>query len=221
VVTAVVAALVTVAAVAAAAALRLERDEGRDGADAAAEAEQAEPTPMCGDKPCGVLTSVPVGDTTIELLADIDGNSGRLRVLGPESSSVLDTALATMDVMLTQRSLVCHHDACLVRGGHEGGMVGEVFVARDGAWQAEQRPHYSDAGYLDLIQVAADSSPEVGVAHHAECEGTADQCAGEPVVVEVLTLDGESLGCSQARQSLQQLAGWPDVDLDEDELASC
>lgn len=224
--TAVVAAVVTVAALAAVAVLRIQRGSATDGPGSAPASASAasDAAVSCGSRPCGVLTSVPVGGTTVELLADADGRNGRLRVLADGSATVVETALAGMGVRLTQRSLVCAKgptSACLVRGGHDGGMVGEVFVDRGAAWEAAERPYISSAGYLDLMQVSGDEAPEVAVAQQPDCTGSGPACAGFPIVVELFALNGSSGGCTPPYGALTQLPGWPDVQLRSADLQRC
>ncbi|MGH3431622.1 MAG: hypothetical protein ACRDQB_02170 [Thermocrispum sp.] len=223
--TAVMAALVTVAALAAVIVLRMQRDqaEGVRGA-APPSSSPADAAAACGDRPCEVLTSVPVGSTTVELLADAAGRNGRLRFLADGGTSVQETALAGMGVRLTQRSLSCAKgttSACLVRGGHDGGVVGEVFVARGGGWEPVEQPYFSSAAFLDLVQVTGNGNAEVAVAQMPDCAGSAAECAGAPIVVEVFGLDGTSEGCTPPYGALTQLPGWPDVDLTDGDLQTC
>lgn len=179
----------------------------------------------CGTQPCEVLTSLPVGAVTVELLADADGRNGRLRVRGPDADTVLETAVATIDVRLSQRSLVCMKgpaSACIVKGKRAGGdFAGEVFVSDEDRWRAADLRFYSNAGFLDLMQVAGDGSPEIGVAVLPGCEGDPTACADDTVVVEVHALDGSSLGCTLRFAGLRFLPGWPDVQLSEGDLVGC
>lgn len=223
--TAVAAALVSVAALVTVTVLRVQRGTAGDEPKLSAPTTTTpDAAATCGDRPCEVLTSVPVGGMTVELLADISGRNGRLRVLGHEEPTVLETALAGMGVKLTQKSLVCFKgpaSACVVRGGHDGGMVGEVFVSRGKQWQAAAKPYFSTAGYLDLVQVVGNKSAEVAVAEQPGCDGPAAQCAGSPIVVRVFGLDGDTAGCTPQYASLTQLPGWPDVELTEPLLQKC
>lgn len=223
--TAVVAALVTAAALVTVVVLRIERDEAAAGPSAAPPtSSSADAAAICGKRPCEVLTSVPVGSTTVELLADSNGRNGRLRILAGETPSVLDTALAGMGVRLTQKSLSCTKgptSGCLLRGGYDGGVVAEVFQSRGDAWQAAERPYFSTAGYLDMMQITGDGAPEVAVGQTPDCTGSAAECAGTPIVVEVYGLDGSSKGCTFPYGALTQLPGWPDVALDDSDLQEC
>lgn len=224
VVTAVVALVVTMLALASAVVLRIQRDTanaaGHVGPPAAA-AGSGELT--CGDAPCGVLTSLPVGDVTVELLAGDGGEHGTVRVLAPGSDIVLETALADLGVTLTQRSLVCTEgdtSACLVRGDRDDAVVGEVFVARDDKWEAVERPYVSNAGYLDLVPAGQDS-PEIVLATYPNCTGNADDCAGASVALRIFALDGTSRGCTRSYRELSRLPDWPDVNLADDALRPC
>lgn len=221
-VTALVAGLVAVVAFVAVAVMRIQRSDA-DAADRVGPPVRSDhdAAATCGKRPCEVLTSVPVGRTTVELLADVDGQNGRLRVRGQQSEVVLETALAGMDVKVTQRSLVCIQgpsSACLVRGRHSGGVAGEVFVGHNGSWTSAEQPYFSDAGYIDLLDVTGDKSPEIGVARQ-HC-GHGSQCGG-PVVVEVYGLNGVSIGCTTEYSSLTLLPEWPDVELHRADLRKC
>lgn len=224
VMTAVVAFVVTVVALASAVVLRVQRDAvtaaGLLGPPASA-AGAGDLT--CGDAPCGVLTSLPVGDATVELLAGDGGEHATLRVLTPESDIVLETALADLGAKLTQRSLVCTEgddSACLVRGDRDGAVVGEVFVARDDKWEAVERPYVSNAGYLDLVP-ADSGSPDIVLATYPSCTGDAEDCAGAAVALRVFALDGTSRGCTRGYRTLSALPDWPDVDRTGDALRPC
>lgn len=224
VMTAVVAFVVAVVALASAVVLRVQRDAvaaaGLGPPAAAAGAGDL----TCGDAPCGVLTSLPVGDATVELLAGDGGEHATLRVLTPESDIVLETALADLGAQLTQQSLVCtegDEGACLVRGDRDDAVVGEVFVAHGDKWEAVERPYVSNAGYLDLVPAADSGSPDVVLATYPNCTGDAEDCAGAAVALRVFALDGTSRGCTRSYRSLDRLPDWPDVDLADDALRPC
>lgn len=217
-VTAVLAVLVTVGALVTVMVLRSQRDAQGIGPDRT-------PTPttstdaaeICGTRRCEVLTSAPLGLTTVQLLADVNGRNGRLRVLRGASSTVLEMAAAEMG--LTQQSLVCAKgpiSACLVSGAYQGGVAGEVFVDGERGWEFPE-PHLSTAGYVDLMQVTGDETPDVVVATQPDCDGSAAECAGAPIVLEVFALDGKSLGCTQPYAALTQLP----VQLDGVALQQC
>ncbi|GAA5128074.1 hypothetical protein [Haloechinothrix salitolerans] len=225
VVTAVVALVVTVLVLASAVLLRLQRDPmnaaGQLGPPAAA-AGSADLT--CGESPCGVLTSLPVGEVTVELLAGDGGEHGIVRVLAPGSDIVLETALADLGAELTQRSLVCTEGdttACLVRGARDDAVVGEVFVARDDKWEAVERPYVSNAGYLDLVPTTGHDSPGIVLATYPNCTGSADDCDGAAVALRIFALDGTSRGCTKGYPTLSDLPDWPDINVNGGELRSC
>jgi hypothetical protein len=224
-VTVVVAIVVAVAALATAAVLRMQRTESaRADATTGPVAGVDDVAAKCGENPCEVLTSVPVGQTTVELLADANGRHGRLRFLEPDGASLLGTALADMDVRLTQKSLSCFQgptSACLVRGGRDGGVIGEVFVRTGGGWTTVEQPYYSEAGLVDLAQITGDRSPEVAVAKVPGCAGQGHLCRKVPIRLHVYGLDGSPLGCSATYSSLTQVPGWPDIALSDWELRDC
>lgn len=223
-VTAVLAVLVTVGALVTVMVLRSQRDAQGFGPDPTTPTTTStDAAEICGKSRCGVLTSTPLGLRTVQLLADENGLNGRLRVLRGESSTVLEMALAGEGVRLTQRSLVCWEgptNACLVSGAHRGGVAGEVFVDGERGWESPAL-HLSTAGYVDLMQVTGDKTPDVVVAKQPDCDGTAAECAGTPIVLEVLALDGKSLGCTQPYAALTQLPGWPAVQLSGVALQEC
>lgn len=223
-VTALLAVLVAVGALVTVWVLRSQRDPQGAGPDTMpAPTTSTDAAEICGESPCEVLTSTPLGLTTVQLLADVNGLNGRLRVLRSGSSTVLEMALAGEGVRLDQRSLVCAKgptSACLVSGAHRGGVAGEVFVDGERGWESPPL-QLSPAGYVDLMQVTGDKTPDVVVATQPDCDGTAAECAGTPVVLEVFGLDGESLGCTQPYAALAQLPGWPAVQLNGIALQPC
>ncbi|MPY77449.1 MAG: hypothetical protein GEV04_02935 [Actinophytocola sp.] len=224
VVTAGVAVGVTVLAFIAAVLLRIERDTAMAAGQLGPPAAAVPGELTCGDEPCGVLTSLPVGDATVELLAGDGGKHGIVRVLAHGSSTVLETALADLGVKLTQRSLVCTEGdatACLVRGDQDGTVLGEVFVARDDKWEAVERPYVSNAAYLDLVPAIGHNSPEIVLATYPNCMGDADECAGADVALQVFSLDGTSRGCTRGYSALARMPDWPDVSLTDRELRPC
>ncbi|WP_210770531.1 hypothetical protein [Qaidamihabitans albus] len=222
-VTALLAALVTVGALVTAFVLRPEAGGGipEPSVDAAESVGAAD----CGAEPCQVLASTEVGGLRMELLADGNGGTGRLRAGGSAAGIVAETAITAMGVQLTSDSLDCVAAAdpvCLVRGPLDGGMVGEVQVWRDGSWRAAERPYFSDAGSIGLDDVAGDGAPEVIVVRH-ECSQveSATACQEAPVLAEVLDLRGALLGCTYQYESPDELRGWPEVRLRESDLREC
>lgn len=218
--TVVVAALITAGALVTAVALRPVAAR-TDGSAATATPRQD----GCGGVPCRVLAATKVGRLTVELLADAEGASGRLRAGGPGSGKVADTAITAMGARLTQHSLRCvaaGEPVCLVRAPHDGGVVAEVQVWRGGAWRATGAPYFSDAGSVSLHDAAGDAKPEIVVVRH-DCSGVdgVHACQQAPVVAEVFELSGARLGCTGTYGSPASLRGWPEVEVNAEELADC
>jgi hypothetical protein len=225
-VTFVVAVVVTIAALGTAVALRMVRAErADDGSSTRSSTAVENAAERCGELPCEVLTSVPVGSTTVELLADPDGKHGRLRFRDDNGASLRKTALGDLGVHVTQKSLSCADGptkACVVRGTLEGGLVGEVFVSRGSGWAAVTRPYFSTAKMIELVQVTDDATPEVVLAQFPDCAAPSSGVCDESwVEVEVFRLDGSSLGCGGPYSSITRIPGWPDIDLAEEPLRSC
>ncbi|MBB3661954.1 MULTISPECIES: hypothetical protein [Prauserella salsuginis group] len=187
------------------------------------------PTPTaadgCGGGPCRVVASASVNGMTVELLAAERGSAGRLRAGGPASASVAEVAIGTMGVPLNQDSLRCKESAtpvCLVRGPHDGGMVGELHVWQGDSWRSDQRPYFSDAGSVTLDDVDGDAVPEVVVVSH-DCSDvdSVAACREAPVLAEVFDLSGGTVGCTGTYGSPGSLRGWPEVDVESYELMAC
>lgn len=179
----------------------------------------------CGDDPCRVVASASVNGMPVELLADADGGTGRLRAGGPSSGSVAEVTITAMGVRLNRDSLRCPPSdtpVCLVRGPHDGGMAGEVHVWRGDSWRSDQRPYFSDAGSVVLDDATGDEVPEVVVVRH-ECAGTdsAAACQQAPVLAEVFDLGGRQVGCTETYGSPGSLRDWPEVDVESYELTEC
>src|SRR5262245_48702176 len=120
VITAVVCALVAAGALAGAVALK-NRDES--SADTGTSAPPVTTTGVgadgCAVEPCEVLGTVPVGGTTVDLVADSGYRSGRLRIGGAGSSEVIELTITDIGATLGKDSLQCVSGtlaACLVRG---------------------------------------------------------------------------------------------------------
>jgi hypothetical protein len=178
----------------------------------------------CVVRPCTVLATTPVAGTSIELIADRGARSGRLRIGGPTSSDVIEVTVTELGVKLTADSLQCvagSLSACVVRGGYDGGTVGQVIAGRSGKWSALAKPFVSDAGYLALAQVTADPGPEVVAVQH-DCDRAADpDCADRPVFAQVFTMGSGEAGCTQEYQSLESLPGYPKIEITSGELTPC
>ncbi|MBK1788830.1 hypothetical protein [Prauserella cavernicola] len=177
----------------------------------------------CGDEPCQVIAGTSVNGMKVDLLADSDGGTGRLRAGGPASGTVSEVSITTMGVQLNHDSLRCAETetpVCLVRGPHDGGMAGEVHVWRGDSWQPAPRPYFSDAGNVVLDDASGDATPEVVVVRH-ECGDAEDACEQSPVLAKVFDLQGGEIGCTGTYGSPGSLRGWPDVDVEEYELSEC
>lgn len=175
----------------------------------------------CAVEPCRVLATSTVGGTAVELVADAGERSGRLRVGGPTSGSVIEATITDMGVTLTPDSLQCIAGgpmACLIRGEHDGGIAGQVAVGRSDKWSALETTFVSDAGYLALANINGDSAPEVLAAQFADCPRTGGGC---PVHLQVFALAGKVLGCTKTYPKLDKLPGIGGVRLTEAALTPC
>ncbi|SFB34110.1 hypothetical protein SAMN05216266_108272 [Amycolatopsis marina] len=230
-VTVVLALVVTIAALVTVFLLR-SRQENSPSANAEGEAPDApsvsgsSPAGDCPESRCVVLVSVDVDGSTVELLADQDGRSGRVRVdWGTDTATVLESTIATMGAKVGGDSLRCVEGAisvCLVRGSLEDGTVGEVVVARGGTWRPADRPYFSNAGTIALDDVSGDEVPEVVVVRH-DCAVSDPEasCKVAPVVAAVYEVGGAELGCTGHYTSPSDIRGWPDVRVSEGELRPC
>jgi hypothetical protein len=206
VITIAVAALVAAGALATAATLR-----HRDPAGTATDETTPPPTSGVGVdgclvRPCTVLATAQVGGTAVDLVADRDGRSGRLRIGGAGASKVVEATITSMGAALRQDSLQCMADtlsACLLRGTSGNGVVGQVVVGRSGEWSELSKPFVSDAGYLALAQVTQDVGPEIVVAQR-RCRPAQD-CSAAPVYLRVYNLRSQDLGCSRDYSRLESL----------------
>ncbi|PRX44335.1 hypothetical protein B0I33_112213 [Prauserella shujinwangii] len=225
VVTAVLAALVTAGALVAAAVLRPGAGPAAGSGPGAEVSAGPAAGDGCGAAPCQVLDTASVGGMTVELLADGEGGSGRLRAGGPTNGITAETSITAMGARLGPGSLDCVDAAepvCLVRGPLDGGIVGEVLVWRGDSWRAAERPYFSDVGAIVLDTVSGDEVPEIIVVRH-ECAGveSAADCGQTPVLAEVFDLRGERLGCTYQYESPGELRGWPRVELVDSDLREC
>lgn len=178
----------------------------------------------CLVEPCTVLATVPVGGTTVELVADKGGTSGRLRIGGAGSSDVIEATITSMGAILGQDSLQCVPStlsSCLLRGLSDQGVVGQVVVGRARKWAELAQPFQSDAGYLVLADVTADPGAEVLVAQHRCDRATVPDCSATPVYVRVYNLRGQEMGCTRNYNRLESLPGWPTVTLKSTDLKPC
>ncbi|OLR90493.1 hypothetical protein [Actinokineospora bangkokensis] len=166
---------------------------------------------------CTVLGTEVIGTTHIQLIGDPGGRSGRLRIGGSASLSlVVELTVAGSGVTLDQGSLTCVGagiSACLVRGTGPTGVVGQAVVGRSGTWSPINRAFTSTAGYLALNQVYGDSTPEVLA---ATCT---PGCAR--VYLQVSQITGPVLGCTQPYPRLTALPRYPDVSVPYAALRPC
>ena len=191
-----------------------------------ATSQKAPPTGVVGVfgclvEPCTVLATTTVGGTEVNLVADAGERSGRLRVGGPTSGSVIETTITDMGVTLTPDSLQCvagGPSACLIRGGHDGGIVGQIVVGRSDKWSALETPYVSDAGYLALANINGDSAPEILAAQKSGCGRSDGAC---PVYMQVFGIAGKMIGCTREYPRLDKLPGFGNLKLTEAALTPC
>ncbi len=176
----------------------------------------------CRREPCQVLATATVGGTIVELVADSGAVSGRLRIGGPTTGQVIETTITDTGARLTSGSLQCvpaSVSACLVRGETEKGSTGQVVVGRSDKWSALARAFYSQVGYLGLVNVVSDSAAEV-VAVQYDCR-TGVECAKRPIYAQVFTLAGQEVGCTRTYARVEQLPGYPQVQVAAAALRDC
>jgi hypothetical protein len=160
----------------------------------------------CKVEPCTVLATAQVGGTAVDLVADRDGRSGRLRIGGAGASKVVEAMITGMGAVLTPDSLQCVADtlsACLLRGRSGDGVVGQVVAGRSAAWSELSQPFLSNAGYLVLAQVTPDPGPEILVAQR-RCKAGQD-CSATAVYLRVYNLRSQDLGCTRDYSRLESL----------------
>jgi hypothetical protein len=178
----------------------------------------------CLKDPCQVVASATVGGTVVDLVADAGGTSGRLRVGGPNSGSVIEASITDMGVTLTSDSLQCAAGglaACLIKGKHDGGIAGQVVVGRSGYWSAQDQRYISNAGYLAVANVDQDSVPEI-LAAQRDCAGTDPAaCAAKPVFIQVFSINGKVVGCTRNYPRLDKVPGYPAVQVTKPQLVPC
>ena len=227
VVTAIVCALVALGAVVTAGVLRHQR-----ASSGATEETTTPPTTTTGAgadgclaHPCTVVGPVPIGGTTVQLVADAGGRSGRLQVGGGGASDVIEVTITKLGAVLGPESLLCvgaAQSVCVVRGTGPGGMLGQVVVGRSEEWASPDKPFASDAGWIGVQDIVRrQTGLEVLVAQHRCDPATTADCSTTPVYVQVFTLKSESLGCTRNYARLDSIPGWPAVDLADATLREC
>jgi hypothetical protein len=225
VITTVVSALVAAGAVAASAALRDRGTAAEATEDTTTHVTPGVGVDGCLVPPCKVLATANVGGTSVELVADKGGTSGRLRIGGAGSSEVIEATITGMGAILGPESLQCvagSLSACLVRGQFSQGIVGQVVVGRSTKWNELAQPFQSDAGYLAIAEIDASvTGPEVLVAQHACDRKTESDCATKPVYLQIFDTRLAELGCTRRYARLESLPDWPNVTLTREDIKPC
>lgn len=227
VVTAIVCALVALGALVTAGVVRHERAK-------AADSEETTPPPTttsgpgadgCLVDPCAVLGPIPIGGTTVQLVEDADGRSGRLQIGGGGASEVIEVTITQRGAILGPDSLDCvggTQSVCVVSGTTADGVLGQIIVGRSGKWASEDKPFASDAGYVGVGDAdRRQTGLEVLVAQHRCDPAVTADCSDTEVYVQVFTLMSESLGCTRDYARLESIPGWPAVDLSEATIRPC
>ena len=217
VVTTVVCVLVALGALVTAAVLRNERAStaASDGTTTPSTTTSGAGADGCLAAPCTVVGPIPIGGTTVQLVVDDGGKSGRVQIGGGGASEVIEVTITRLGAVLGPDSLQCTGGSitvCVVRGAAAEGMFGQVVVGRSGKWASVERPFGSDAGYVGAQEVnGRQTGPEVLVAQH-RCDPTAtDDCATTPVYLQVFNVQSELLGCTRDYARLESIPGWPAV----------
>lgn len=182
----------------------------------------------CGGRTCRPIAQNVVGGTTIELLADPGGTAGSLRIGSAQApGSVGDTfqvSITQNGAQLDSGSLSCvggSAPACMVRGGSDEGVIGEVFVDRPSGWGQVEVPYLSDAGYLALLAGDAQHEPQV-IAVQRNCDRRKKRtCTSPGVYAQVFSLTGAEIGCTQTVSMPASLPGWPAVNPRSGQLRPC
>jgi len=222
VITIVACALVTLGALVTAGVLRHER------AGSAPRETSTPPTTSSGVgadgclvQPCAVVGPLPIGGTTVQLVADAAGRSGRLQIGGGGASDVIEVTITRLGAILGPDSLQCAGgtlSVCVVRGATADGMLGQVIVGRSEKWASVDKPFASDAGFVAAQDVSGkQTGPEVLVAQHRCDPATTADCAGTQVYVQVFTLKSELLGCTRNYARLESIP----ADLSQATLRAC
>jgi len=214
----------TVLALVGAVLLRPHPADSSAGSGTRPPASSATSAPLeCDSGPCRLLASRSVGGSSVQLLANSTATSGRVRIAtGQGLDSVFETTISKLGANLTEQSLTCvggQTPTCMVSGSAPDGSAGEVFVDTAGDWSRADAPYFSSAGYLSLNGSTA--TPEV-VTAQADCDSDlTTQCAQSPVYVQVFSVAGQSIGCSEPVSRLDRLPGWPTVAVAEVTLHPC
>lgn len=227
VVTAIVCTLVALGALVTAGVLRHERASSADSEETTTPSTTTSGAGAdgCLARPCTVVGPVRIGGTTVQLVVDAGGRSGRLQIGGGGASDVIEVTITNLGAVLGPDSLECvgsAQSACVIRGASSDGMFGQIVVGRSGKWASSRdKPFASDAGYVAVRDVdRRQSGLEVVVAQH-RCDPATADCATTPVYLRVFTLQSESLGCTRDYARLESIPGWPAVDLTGVRIRPC
>lgn len=179
----------------------------------------------CLVAPCTAVGPTPIGGTSVLLVVDADGRSGRVQIGGGGASDMIEVTITQLGAVLGPESLQCaggSQSACIVRGNSPGGMLGQVIVGRSEKWGSVEKPFASDAGYVGVQEVSgAQTGVEVLVAQFRCDPATTADCSTRPVYVQVFNVQSESLGCTRNYARLESIPGWPAVDLADATLRDC
>lgn len=179
----------------------------------------------CLTDPCRVLGPVPIGGTTVQLVADAGGRSGRVQIGGAGASDVIEVTITKLGAVLGADALQCVGgtlSACVVRGKSAEGVLGQVIVGRSAKWASLEKPFASGAGFVAVQDVTGrQSGPEVLVAQHRCDRPATAECADTPVYVQVFSTRSELLGCTRDYARLDSMPGWPNPDLTDAAINPC
>ncbi|MCP2165425.1 hypothetical protein [Goodfellowiella coeruleoviolacea] len=218
------AAVITVGALVAAATLRPAGETDEDGGPVTGASTPATGAGLqCGSQACQSVATQQVGQESVELLSDPAGRIGRVRVSGAGAPSVFEATITQLGAQLTANSLQCATGVsavCLVRGtSPSGGSVGEVLLAKDGAWSRIDVPYYSAGSYLGLADVNRDGVADV-VSVQYDCD-SAELTGCQRVFLWVFEATGDNIGCTATVTGVEQLAGWPNPAPEMGQLYPC
>lgn len=179
---------------------------------------------QCDDGPCRSLANASVAGSTVQLLANTEGTSGRLRIVTAQGlDSVFETTIGQLGATLTAHSLTCVNaaaPACMVSGSGPEGNAGEVFTQAAGGWARADDPYFASGGYISLRQGGTEGAEVVTA--QTECDSDlTTECAGAPVYVQVFAVSGATLGCTSPVGKLDRLPGWPSVNVADSQLHPC
>lgn len=204
--------------------LRPQQPDATADSEGAPAPPGADATLQCGNSPCRSLANTTVAGSSVQLLANVDGTSGRVRIVTAQGlDSVFETTISQLGATLNAQSLTCvtvSSPACMVSGGGPEGAAGEVFLQTDGDWESADAPFFASGSYISLRQ-GGTQGPEI-ITAQVNCDSDLSaQCTSAPVYVQVFTVAGATLGCSTAVSKLDKLPGWPNVTVSQSELHAC